>query len=504
MQLSTTDFDSEQSSYYDGDYTIGAISLEESQFINSRRRKTELRLSEQIDISDDEAHQLAYLNNDQRAREIKRLHRLIGQYKLLLYLIAATVGWAAYSTNMTIFYTKNVLDLSAEATTRVNSVAFLPWSMKPIWGFLVDSVFLFRYRFKSHCMIVSLINCLVMAALIYEPKPLKDSFTTILFLQTAAISYLDSMAQGMTAMITKMIEKVQVLEDPDKADESSLKVFAMNTSVKSLVRCIMTFIGGYVVQKTARHYLLVSGFITASCPLILCFLTLFVFREDRKTTAFKGCGHFVMGLKKTGKSVFVKKAMGPYFIVILYQFIPQMPQIYTFMLLSTGGWSFGLFNFSTLIGSLVINLILLFGFPRISKAVKPHVMMLGILIMAALSLLLSSGVLVSNLFTPDMFSIFWTVASSMVILAGTLILVVAVGRISPLLPAGFESIGIALTTSLVNICTSAGQFLGSELATQYGVKAGYYGRMLDPQIIVVSSAVALIGISPWFLSYRKD
>ena len=449
-----------------------------------------------VDISEEEAKSLASLNTKEKIKEIKRLNALMTQYKLLLYLMAITVGWAAYSTNMSTFYTKNVLDLSAEASTQVNSIAFLPWSMKPIWGFLVDSVFLFRYRFKSHCAIVSLINCLVMAALIYQPKPTRMPFTLILFLQTAAISYLDSMAQGMTAMITKLGEKAQALEEPDGISRSPLKIFARYTLVKLIVRCLMAFVRGYVAERTARQHLLVSGFIMASFPLLLFFLTLFVFKEERKMKTFRGCANFVMGLKKTGKSVFVKKAMGPYFILVLYQFIPQMPQIYTFMLLSTGGWSFDLFNFTTLIGSLAINMILLFGFPRIGKAVNCHVLILAGAIMAGLSLLLSSGVILSNEYTPDSFSIYWTLASSMVTLSGTLILVTVVGRVSRLLPEGFESIGIALITSFVNICTSAGQFLGSELATVYGVKAGYYGRMLDPQVIVVSSAIALIGISP--------
>ena len=505
--MRTNDYDGDRSSVGDHTITIGAsttVEEAENRFSDPRRRKTKIRLSKQIDVTDEEAEQLAFLTDEQKEREIKRLNTLIGQYKLILYSVAITVGWAAYATNMTIFYTKNVLNLSPEATTRINSIAFLPWSVKPLWGFLVDSVFPFRYRFKSHTTFVSLFNCLVMAVLIYQPKPHKDLLTVVLFLQIASISYIDSMAQGMTAMITKLIAKVKALEDPDSTEVSPLRIFALYTSVKNLVRCVMTFVGGIIVERTAKSYLLVSGFAQASCPLVLCLLTLFVFREQRKSKVLKGCDDFVTGMKKTGQSVFVKKAMGPYLIVILYQFIPQMPQIYTYMLLSTGGWSFDLFSFSTLIGSLVTNLFLMFGFPRVSKFVKAHYMMLAILVMLALCLLLSSSVLTCGNYNPDLYSIFWTGASSSIILANVLILVVAVGRISPLLPAGFESIGIAVTTSIVNMCTSAGQFLGAELASAYNVKAGYYGRMMYPQITVVVTAIALIGISPWFLSYKKD
>ena len=146
-------------------------------------------------------------------------------YKLLMFLIAANVGWWNYTMNMTVFSAKNVLELPPTRLAKLASLTALPWSMKPIWGFLVDSFSLFGYKFKSHSVIMGVLNSPAASAFIFNPKPSMEVFTSVLFLLTVTATYLDSMAQGLTAVITKLDEKLIALKDPENGNKSSLKFF---------------------------------------------------------------------------------------------------------------------------------------------------------------------------------------------------------------------------------------------------------------------------------------
>ena len=318
--------------------SLAAISDYSSVMMDPERRRTTFkRLTNIVDISPEQAEELTNMTNSERKAEVKRLEGLLGQYKLLMFLIGANVGWYNYTANMATFYCKKVLELSAAESAQLFSFALLPWSMKPLWGFFLDSFCPFGYRLKSHCAIMAILNAVVVSVLIFIPKPSLMVLSWVMFLQTVTVSYLDSMAQGMTAMITKMTEKVIALKDPDEADKSHLKIFGLYTSFKSLIRTILTFAGGFVVQRTLSTHLMLSGIILAAFPALLAVLTILLIKEEKEPVFFKGCGGYLEGLKKSVLSVLNFKALGPFCILVFFQFLPQMSQVYTFILLSIGG-----------------------------------------------------------------------------------------------------------------------------------------------------------------------
>ena len=436
--------------------------------IKKRRRATMRKLTKMVDVTEEEAVRLSYMPEEKKQEVIEELKGKIKRYQFLMLMIAVNSGWRYYTTNMLVFYNKNILNLTAAQSSQFNSFTFLPWSFKPIYGFFLDSIYLFGYKFKGHCLTMALLTSLVIASIIIVPKPGLQTLTVILFLHNLTCSYIDSLAQGMTARLTKLNQKLAALEETEDG-ESSLKSFGLYNSLKALSRTIMIFIGGYVVENTESTYLMVSGFILASYPLLIFFVTLFVFKDEKQPTIFRGCGNFIEGVKKTLKALFTREALLPLAFLVFYRMLPQMNQVYTYILLTQGGWSFDLFNISNFIEALIVNVDLLFGFKKIGKYIKYNILVVLSLLMIALSILLSSSVLISQDLPHIPYAAFWTLTVALSNLSYALILVTVVSRISRLLPEGFESTGVTMIISTSNISFSFGQYFSSVLADSYGV-----------------------------------
>ena len=481
--------------------SIRANTISTNSYEEKKRRTTLTKLSKVVDLSEQEAEELANMNESERLEEIKRIQELVKRYQMLMLLIAVNSGWMFYTTNMVTYYCKVDLGLSAADNSKVASILWLPWSFKPIWGFMSDSFNFFGYRFKSHCMIMSLITCSVASVLIFIPRPSIQILTITLAFHSLCCSYIDALAEGISAMVTKYNERIEALRlDSDEQNADSLKSFGIFNSLRAVVKSIMIFVGGYVVERTNSTHLFYSGMILVSFPLIVCLVVFFGFKEEKNPIFFRGCGHFKEGIKKTLDSVVNKEALIPLALLMLYRIMPQLTQGYTYYLITRGGWSFGLFNTSSFIGSLVANVALLFGFTKLGRYVKYNILILTGLIMIGVAIMSCSTVFYSQDYDPKEYSAFWILTSAMQSLSLALMLVTVVGRISRLLPEGFESTGVTLIISLNNISNSTGRFLSSLLLDSYDVKIGYYERMRQPQEIVLAISTLLVGICPLFVS----
>ena len=467
----------------------------------TRKSQALKRLSQVIGLSSEEIRELANLSKSDREAEINQLRELIKRYQMLMLLVAINSGWMFYTINMVTYYCKIDLELSAAQNSLVASILILPWSFKPIWGFMSDSFNFFGYRFKGHFMIMSLITFTIASSLMVFPQPSIEVLVTTLTLHSLACSYIDALAEGISAMVTKYNERIVVLSVDEKHEQAnSLKSFGVFNSLRGVFRSIMMFVGGYVVQKTHNSHLFYSGMILATYPLFLSLVVLFLFKEEKNPIFFKGCARFLQGLKKTARSVTKREALFPLLIAMLYRLLPQLTQAYTYVLLSRGGWSFSQFNTSSFFGALLTNLALLFGFTKLGKYIKYNLLIAGGLVMIAVNILLSSTVFYAQYFDPFWYAVFWVFVTSLVNLSKSLIMVTIVGRISRVLPEGFESTGVTLIISINNVCNNIGIFLSSVLLDAYEVKVGYYERLREPQEMVLALSVLLIAICPLFVA----
>ena len=128
---------------------------------------------------------------------------------------------------------------------------------------------------------MSLLTSICASVLIFVPKPGVTLFVTSLFLYSLTVSYIDALAEGISAMITKYNQRIEVLEGKNGSEDNSMKALGMFNSVRGIFQAIMSFVGGFVVERTKSSHLFISGIILSSYPVIFCLQTLFLFKEEK-------------------------------------------------------------------------------------------------------------------------------------------------------------------------------------------------------------------------------
>ena len=94
----------------------------------------------------EEIKRLSRLNEMDLEQEIQELKKEVKMYLMLMMMVAINSAWFSYNTNVTIYYDKNDLLLTGAENAKILSLMIIPWSLKPIWGCLSDSFFIFGYR----------------------------------------------------------------------------------------------------------------------------------------------------------------------------------------------------------------------------------------------------------------------------------------------------------------------------------------------------------------------
>jgi hypothetical protein len=86
---------------------------------------------------------------------------------LVIILVALSQGVTGLSDLALSYLYKDDLQLQPSDVSRINSLAFIPWIIKPIYGFISDSFPIFGYRRKPYLFISGsiIITCWILMAL---------------------------------------------------------------------------------------------------------------------------------------------------------------------------------------------------------------------------------------------------------------------------------------------------------------------------------------------------
>ena len=112
--------------------------------------------------------------------------------------------------------------------------------------------------------------------------PSFDQFMWINILWNLSCAYIDCLAEGISAVITKLSNKLKAIEElegktEDEGDDS-MRAYGIYNGIRWFFQSIMTFIGGILVQYTS---LKTSAIILSVYSFVLITYVLFVFREKR-------------------------------------------------------------------------------------------------------------------------------------------------------------------------------------------------------------------------------
>lgn len=188
----------------------------------------------------------------------------------LFYLIQTYTNNPGISSLPQSLYLKETLGLSATTIAQIGGVISIPWMIKPLWGFIVDTFPLFEFRTKSYLAI-----CYSLA------------FATLLWL--GSLGNYTSFTIALGGVITSIcIATSDVVADrlmviKGKALNQTSTLQSAQWTALCIGEALMFYLGGLLAKLTN---LSVAFTISAFVPLIGLLATLFLFKEERKSKNF--------------------------------------------------------------------------------------------------------------------------------------------------------------------------------------------------------------------------
>lgn len=392
----------------------------------------------------------------------------------LVYFTQGVLGLARLATT---YFFKDDLHLDPAAVATLTAIAGAPWVMKPLWGFLSDSLPLFGYRRKSYLFLCGVLGCASWVGMA-TPGIVNNAATAVGMMAVGSLS---------TACSDVVIDSIVVTKSRESDSQStagSLQSLCWGASACGGI--VSAYWSGALMESfgTRGIFLLTSGF-----PLLLCFAALLVV-EDRFASPLELGGFSRQGLGASSIRLRVKQQ-----VLALSSALRQsgvlLPALFLFIWQATPKAETAMFYFYTnqlnfspsfmgeirLLGSIAsLGGVGIFSF--FLKEVQLRKIFFWTAIIGAV-LGLSQLILITGL------NRHLGLDDHLFVLGDSVVLTV-LGQISflPLLvlaarscPGGVEASLFATLMSLSNGGSFAGSFLGSILTRMFGVTSSDFSQL---------------------------
>ena len=190
---------------------------------------------------------------------------------MTIYFVEGALGLARLAQT---FLLKDELHLGPAELSALTGVFTLPWTIKPLYGFLSDGVPLFGYRRRSYLILCGILGCLSYLALGFDfGGAVSDDWTLTatvisLLLSSACVAFCDVVADGI------VVQQTRDSDDPQVAGGLQSLCWG-SASIGGLLSAY--FSGSLLTIMTPRH---VFG-VTAILPFLV---TLIAFSIDEPPT----------------------------------------------------------------------------------------------------------------------------------------------------------------------------------------------------------------------------
>lgn len=215
---------------------------------------------------------------------------------------------------------------------------------------------------------------------------------------------------------------------------------------------------------------------------------------------FTGCEHFKEGLIHTLKSLLLPEVFFPFVFIIVCLLPPSLLTLFRYVLKGQGGWSVELLAFNNFCSGIIYSFLLLWFVNKIKGVAFHKLVTWGTILQGGSYLcffLILFPAMVPKWFL-FVYRIFFTIINN---LGSDLLLIPMIGRISKHLPEGFESTGITIVISFVNLGSSLNQMFSGIEQKRFGIHNGYYERTRGAHLLNSLLQILLILAAPFFL-YR--
>ncbi len=170
---------------------------------------------------------------------------------LLVYFVQGILGLARLAVS---FFLKDDISLSPAEVSALMGIAALPWTIKPVFGFMSDGLPIFRYRRRPYLIISGVLGAIAwlsMATLVHTPM----AATAAILLSSLSVAISDVIVDSL------VVERARA---ENQGEAGTLQSLAWGAS--AVGGLITAYLGGILLEHTTTQ--VVFG-ITASFPLIV-------------------------------------------------------------------------------------------------------------------------------------------------------------------------------------------------------------------------------------------
>ena len=362
---------------------------------------------------------------------------------LLVYFVQGILGLARLAVS---FFLKDDLGLSPAEVAALTGVASLPWTIKPLFGFLSDGLPIFGYRRRPYLMLSGVMGAAAWLAL--------ATVVQSAWLATAMI-LLSSLSVAIADVIVDSLVVERVRQE-SQSDAGTLQSLCWGAS--ALGGLLTAYLGGLLLEQTSTR--VVFG-VTATFPLIVAIVAWLISEEAiQEKSNFKAVWHQAQQLK----AAFSQKAIWmPALFLFLWQSTPSADSAFFFFTTNDLGFEPEFLGRVRLVTSLAA-LVGIAIFQRFLKAVPFRTIFAWSTILASLggmtSLLLVTHANRSLGIDDQWFSLG---DSAILTVMGQIAFMPVLVLSARLCPAGVEATLFALLMSIVNLAGLLSHELGAIL-----------------------------------------
>ena len=194
----------------------------------------------------------------QKAKRLIEQRILLGQPLTLelaailtVYFVQGILGLSRLAVS---FFLKDDIALSPAEVSALMGIAALPWTIKPVFGFLSDGLPIFRYRRRPYLILSGILGAIAwisMATIVSTPL----AATAAILLSSVSVAISDVIVDSLV---------VERARSEDQGDAGTLQSLAWGSS--AVGGLLTAYVGGLLLEHTSNQ--VVFG-ITATFPLIV-------------------------------------------------------------------------------------------------------------------------------------------------------------------------------------------------------------------------------------------
>lgn len=170
---------------------------------------------------------------------------------LTVYFVQGILGLSRLAVS---FFLKDDIALSPAEVSALMGIAALPWTIKPVFGFLSDGLPIFRYRRRPYLILSGILGAIAwlsMATIVRTPL----AATAAILLSSVSVAISDVIVDSLV---------VERAREEDQGDAGTLQSLAWGSS--AVGGLLTAYLGGLLLERTSTQAVFA---ITATFPLIV-------------------------------------------------------------------------------------------------------------------------------------------------------------------------------------------------------------------------------------------